>query len=336
MDASSDPQVSVVIPNFNGLTWLPECLDSLAAQEFAPFEVIVVDNGSRDGSRDYLSRQDGIRVVLLPGNRGFSGGCNAGIRECKGTFIALLNNDAVASPNWLSALVEAARRHPEADSFAGPVLRKERPEIIDSAGDVYSIAGSAKKRYEGRPFEGMNPSEIRMFGAGACAALYTRRFFEKVGLFDEDFFCYFEDVDLAFRGVLKGLSSVFVPEALVFHRVSSTYGEASSFVTYHNSRNLEWVYWKNMPGFLMIKYALPAMALRLLALAFWGRKGRLAPFLRGKKDAMSALGQVWIKRKAIQQSRILPIRKLDRMLERKWLSLHLQGRSVSLSKERKP
>ncbi|MBI4773319.1 MAG: glycosyltransferase family 2 protein [Deltaproteobacteria bacterium] len=320
------PEVSIVVPNFNGRTVLPHCLDSLEKQTCRSFETIVVDNGSWDGSVPYLQNRPGLRLLALPSNRGFAGGCNAGIRESRGRFIALLNNDAEAAPDWLEKLLDAAGDHPGADSFASMILRRNEGDTIDSAGDVYTIAGSAKKRGERQPRSSIFSRRRVVFGASACAGFYRRRYFDVAGCFDEDFFCYFEDVDLCFRAVLYGLTCLFVPDAVVYHRVSATKGEKSPFVTYHNSRNLEWVYLKNMPGRLMLKYLLPTVTLRLMAWAYWQKRRQGRTFLKAKWDAYRALGSVWIKRKQIQSKRVRTPSQVDRLLEKHWIRAHLQGR----------
>jgi len=321
------PVVSIVIPNFNGRTVLPDCLDSLEKQTYRSFETIVVDNGSSDPSVPYLQNRPDVRLLALARNLGFAGGCNTGIRESRGRFIALLNNDAQAAPDWLERLLAAAEDHPAADSFASLILRRNEGEIIDSAGDVYTIAGSAKKRGERQPRSSISSRRRTVFGASACAGFYRRRYFDIAGYLDEHFFCYFEDVDLCFRAVLYGLTCIFVPDAVVYHRVSATRGEKSPFVTYHNSRNLEWVYLKNMPGRLMLKYLLPTAALRLMALAYWQKRGQGRTYLRAKWDAYRALGSVWTKRKRIQSLRVRTPSQVDRLLEKHWIRAHLQGRT---------
>ena len=320
------PQVSIVIPNFNGRTVLPDCLNSLEKQTYRSFETIVVDNGSSDGSVPYLRNKPGVRLLALPRNLGFAGGCNAGIRESRGRFIALLNNDAQAAPDWLERLLAAAGDHPGADSFASTILRWREGNTIDSAGDVYTIAGAAKKRGERQQRSSIPSRRQAVFGASACAGFYRRRYFDIAGFFDEDFFCYFEDVDLCFRAVLSGLTCVFVPDAVVYHRVSATQGEKSPFVTYHNSRNLEWVYLKNMPGRLMLKYALPAVAVRLMALVYWQKHKQGRTFLKAKWDAYRVIGSIWTKRKQIQSLRVRTPSQVDRLLEKHWVRAHLQGR----------
>ncbi len=320
------PLISVIIPNYNGVHLLPDSLSSLDRQTFRSFEVIVVDNGSSDGSLDFLKKLSNVRTLAMGRNLGFAAGCNAGIREARGEFIALLNSDASAEQDWLARLVAAAQAHPEADSFASTVLRLDNGEIVDSAGDLYSIAGSAKKRGEGRPRSDLPKEPGPVFGAGACAGFYRRRFFEVTGLFDEHFFCYFEDVDLSFRAVLKGLSCLYVPDAVVHHRVSATWGEKSDFVTYHNSRNMEWTFLKNMPGPLMIGFLLPALALRFMALVYWTAQGKGRVFLRAKKDALASLRRILREREEIRRAGMRSPRQVLRLLEHHWVRLHLQGR----------
>jgi len=210
--------IEVIVPNWNGMRVLPGCLTSLARQTLSGFRITVVDNGSQDGSVEYIREEwPGVRIVALPKNFGFCRAVNEGILRSSADLIALLNNDAEADPAWLEALDKAAQKHPQAGSFASKVLMAEDRRQIESAGDFIKPDACGANRGRGEEDSGQYDHEEEVFSASAAAALYRHRLFEKIGLFDEDFFAYFEDVDLGFRAQRFGCACVFVPQAMVFH-----------------------------------------------------------------------------------------------------------------------
>ncbi len=215
-------RISVIIPNRDGEPLLAECLDSLARQSRPADEVIVVDNGSADGSRELAAAHSlGPRLIELPGNGGFAAAVNRGIESAGAEVIALLNNDAVADPRWIEAGLEAFQRYPLVFMFASKMLDKERPEIIDSAGDLYPPDGRPRSRGRGeaaREFD--TPVEVLYPCAGA--AFYRRSLFDEVGLFEESFFAYLEDVDLGLRARGRGHVCLYIPEAVVHHAGAMT------------------------------------------------------------------------------------------------------------------
>lgn len=217
--------VTVVIPNWNGKHLLKGCLDSLQRQTYRNHKTIVVDNGSTDGSVEYLAeRYPDVEVACFAENRGFSVAVNEGVTRATGDYIALLNNDTEVDPRWLEELVGALERHPEVGFCASKMLNFYRRDILDTVGDGFSRYGLAFKRGS-RKTDGLEYSrEEYVFGACGGAAIYRRRLFEEVGLFDEDFFAYLEDVDLSFRAQLKGFRCLYVPTAIVYHMVGGTSG----------------------------------------------------------------------------------------------------------------
>jgi GT2 family glycosyltransferase len=216
-------RVSVIIPNWNGLAHLPECLATLAAQSFTAFETVVVDNGSTDESVSWVAeRYPGVRVITLPDNGGFSKAVNAGIRAAGGEYVALLNNDTALDAHWLQALVQALDERADYASAASMMILYHDPSRLNAAGDTFTLMHMAgKNRGCGRP-----PSEYdrfeRVFGACAGAALYRRTLFDEIGLFDEDFFLMHEDTDFNLRGLLSGKRCLYVPQAVVRHKVGAS------------------------------------------------------------------------------------------------------------------
>ncbi len=215
--------VSLVIPNWNGATWLPACLEGIAAQTLAPDEVIVVDNGSRDGSLEYLrtSHAD-IRVLALGYNTGFAHAANRGLQAARGVLVALVNTDVVLERDWLARLVEALESHPDAASIACKMLSLSDRSRVYDAGDVLRRDGVCEQRGRFGRDDGRWDSPGEVFGACAGAALYRRSPVLELGGFDERYFAYLEDVDLALRLRLSGWRCRYEP-AVALHA-----GEASS------------------------------------------------------------------------------------------------------------
>jgi GT2 family glycosyltransferase len=287
-------QVTVVIPTLNGRTMLAGCLRSLEAQTYRDWEAFVVDNGSTDGTVEWLrAAHPAVRVIANGENRGFAAAINQGIEAGDSEYIATLNNDAEAAPGWLAALVEAAESERAQGVRVGMCASKmvfaDRPNVINSAGICVDRAGIAWDRLGGAP-DDAGPggagarSWAEVFGPCAGAALYSRDMLDEVGLFDADFFAYMEDVDLAWRARRAGWRCLYVPGARVTHRHSATGREGSPFKSYHLGRNKVWLVAKNYPFGplwhhvpLVLLYDLAAVAYALL----WRRdvhalRGRLA------------------------------------------------------------
>jgi GT2 family glycosyltransferase len=218
-----DPSVSVVIPVWNGLRWLDGCLGSLAAQTHAPRETIVVDNGSRDGSVAHVrERYPDVEVIRLATNTGFAHAANVGIESASGPLIALLNTDVVLTPDWLSRMTAALAGDPYAASVACKMLQLDQPGVVYDAGDVLRRDGVCEQRGRYGADDGRWDEPGEVFGACAGAALYRRDALQSVGGFDERYFAYLEDVDLALRLRLQGWGCRYEP-AVAWHA-----GEGSS------------------------------------------------------------------------------------------------------------
>jgi GT2 family glycosyltransferase len=230
------PLFSVVVVNWDRAPLLAECLGSLALQSFQDFETIVVDNGSRDGSRD-VARRAHARLVELPENRGFAGGANAGIAVARGRYVALINNDAVAEPGWLAALAGATRRHPVAGMFASKIVSREDPTLLDNVGHLLYPDGLNRGHGRLERDVGQYGEEREALFPSGCAAVYSRELLDRVGWFEESFFAYGDDTDLGLRGRWAGFSCVYVPSAVVRHRYSGSSDAYSDLKAYHVERN---------------------------------------------------------------------------------------------------
>lgn len=289
--------ISVIVLNYNGRRFLDGCLSSLASQTQTNFEVILVDNGSNDGSPDYIqAHYPWVRLVRNEENLGFAGGTNAGIRAAKGSYILTLNNDAVADRQMIEELAR-----PMADPQVGVCAAKMLfPDgRINSAGICVSRSGAAWDRGIFQPDQGQYDSMEEVFGACAGAALYRKKMLDEIGLFDEDFFLYLEDVDLAMRARLAGWKCIYVPGARVVHYHGGTAGVGSDLVVYYGNRNIVWYPVKDFPVWLLVT-SLPFILGRNLAvIPYYALRGQGRVILKSKIDAMKGLPIMLRKRRDV-------------------------------------
>lgn len=251
--ASRKPLVSVIIVNWNGRHLLDECLGSLRAQRFLNFEIILVDNGSQDGSVEFVrERYPQVKLVQLTENRGFAGGNNAGISIAAGKYIALLNNDTKTDPEWLGKLIAVAETTPSAGMWASKILSYDNPVIIDNTGLMIYRDGLARGRGRLETDKGQYDEQGEILLPSGCAALYRKAVLDEIGLFDEDFFAYADDVDLGLRFRLAGWGCVYVPTAKVYHKYSASSSAYSPIKAFLVERNRIWVLLKYYPAELIL------------------------------------------------------------------------------------
>lgn len=293
---------TVVVVNWNSGALLQRCLAAMAAQTLPPREVLVVDNDSADGSADGLEeRFPGVRVLRAGGNLGFAAANNlAAAAAREGAWLALLNPDAFPEPRWLERLAAAAAAHPGYSFFASRLVSAGDPERLDGTGDLYSASGLAWRRDHGKPVAQASATPSEVFSACAAAALYRRDAFREAGGFDESYFCFFEDVDLAFRLRLAGHRCLYVPDAVVHHVGSATTRRGSDFAVYHGHRNLVWTYVKDMPWPLVLTCLPQHLLLNVASLAWFTLRGQARAIFRAKWDAVRSLPRVWRARRAVQ------------------------------------
>jgi GT2 family glycosyltransferase len=312
------PRVGVVVVNFNGSEIVERCMESLAAQSHPPERTIVVDNASSDGSPDRITaRFPEVELIRLDRNAGFARANNVGVEaafDCE--WVALLNPDAFPEPNWLQRLLDAAELHPEYGFFGSLLVRADDPLTVDGTGDAYHVGGMAWRRDNGRPLTEAHNEPGEIFSPCAAAALYRRDAFVRAGGFDETFFAYYEDTDLAFRLRLKGERCFYVPDAVVHHIGFSTAGEESPFTVYHSQRNLVWAWVKNMPAPLLLVYLLQHLLVNLLNVGWYATRGQTVPVLRSKRDAIRGLPTIIRQRRELQQRRAVSSWELRAWMER--------------------
>jgi GT2 family glycosyltransferase len=248
--SNEKPVVSVVIPNLNGKAFLGECLSSLKRQTFKDFEVILVDNGSDDGSVSYVREEFPWleKIIENPSNLGFAKACNQGIEMSGAEYIALLNNDTETHHSWLEELVRTARENPDVGMLASKTLFYDDRSLIDTTGHLLYPDGLNRGRGRLEIDHGQYDDRIDVFFPSGCAALYRKKMFDEIGLFDEHHFAYGDDIDIGIRGRLAGWGCVFVPSAIVYHRYSMTTGEYSPAKVFLVERNRIWIVWKYFPS----------------------------------------------------------------------------------------
>lgn len=279
------PRVSVVIPTLDGQRWLPDCLAALAGQTFTQFEVILVDNRNGEATRGFDDGYAGLSITRLLNdhNRGFAPAANHGLRASRSEFVALLNDDTKPSPGWLEALLRAAEP-PDVGACASLMVFDAAPGIVQSAGIAMDRAAIAWDRLRGQPV-GAAQAATDVFGASGGAALYRRAMLDEIGLLDERFVSYLEDVDLAWRAQRSRWRCVYVPQAAVRHVTSATAREGSRFKNRMLGRNKVWLAAKNSRW-----RDLPVVAWYDIAAVFYALLVRrdAAPML-GRLDAVAGL-----------------------------------------------
>ncbi|MEP3889742.1 MAG: glycosyltransferase family 2 protein [Hellea sp.] len=302
------PKISVIIVNYNGGEWLTRCVQSVADQSFTDFECFIVDNGSEDGSIAALPKLDNRFTILELGeNTGFARGNNIAAAKASGEWLALLNPDAFARPDWLEKLLEATTLAPNVTMVGSTQYMALEPNIYDGVGDFYHVSGLAWRGKHGHKISGDGDAPYvletaEVFGPCAAAALYHHATFKRLGGFDERFFCYHEDVDIAFRFRLAGGICIQKTDAIVDHISSGISGKASPFAVYHGTRNRIWTFVKCMPLQGLLTFGLAHIALNM-AFLFWSlfRKGRAKPTWRGVWHGVKGIPSVWKDRREIDR-----------------------------------
>lgn len=278
---SSNCLVSVVIVNWNGRSWLETCLPTLANQTCTQFETIIVDNGSSDDSIPWLkSHWPQVHLIPLPHNTGFAVANNVAIRQTTAPFIATLNNDTLVEPAWLEALLAVANES-NVGMVASQIRQWQQPDCLDSAGIDLDYAGIAWNRGWNLPVTQAN-TPTHVFGPSAAAALYRRTMLDEIGLFDEDFFAYYEDVDLAWRAQRAGWHCWYTPYAQVRHWHSATSSRTPKHKLFLLGRNKLWTLFKNLPTTAVWRQLPVILAYELLSLAYqtWQGQGLTAIYSR--------------------------------------------------------
>ena len=285
-------EVTVVIPNYNGINFLDGCLQSLMEQDrdTPEYEVIVVDNGSVDDSIELVEREfPQVRVIALPENTGFCHAVNVGIEASDSPYVILLNNDPKAGKSFINRLYLAIEGRPEAFSVSARMLMWDKPELLDDAGDRYCVLGWAFARGKGKPAYVCNRA-VEVFAACGGAAIYRREIFAEIGLFDELHFAYMEDMDIGYRARIYGYRNYYEPGAEVIHYGSASSGSRyNEFKTKLASANNIYVIGKNMP-LLQWVWNFPFLMMGFfIKFLFFCKKGMGGSYLKGLKAGFGKL-----------------------------------------------
>jgi GT2 family glycosyltransferase len=310
------PLASIVIPNWNGAHHLPVCLDSLRAQSYADTETILVDNGSTDGSQSLVTEKyPEVRLLALDHNLGLTGGNNAGFQAASGEILISLNNDTEVAPYFVEALVTALLEHPQAGIAASKMLLFDQRDVLHSAGDGYGVDGIPFNRGVWEQDTGQYDEPGWIFGGCGGAVAYRRAMLDKVGLFDESFFMYCEDVDLNWRAQLAGWPCWYTPEAVVYHKLSATGG--GPIASFFTGRNTLWVIAKDYPASLLrrhwrLVYRAQLCAARQAVRAWRGKAARAR--LRGQLAGLLGWPRMLKARRTIQSSRRVSDSYLESLL----------------------
>lgn len=267
-------KVTIVIPNYNGKHFMEPCLASLKEQTCQDYKVLVVDNASTDGSLEYMKEHyPEIEVIALDKNYGFSKAVNVGIQHSTTPYVILLNNDTTVDPHYVEEMIKAIERSPKIFSVSSKMIQMYHPELIDSAGDLYTLLGWGVCRGTGRPVSNYTEAD-EIFTACAGAAIYRRSAFSKIGYFDENHFAYLEDIDVGYRAKIYGYKNTYCPTALVYHVGSGTSGSKyNSFKVKLSARNNIYLNYKNMPILQLILNFFPLLTGYVVKYAFFIKRG---------------------------------------------------------------
>jgi GT2 family glycosyltransferase len=329
--------LSAIIVNWNGQRYLPACLDALIPQLPPGAEVLLVDNGSTDGSAALArARYPAIRLVGLRENLGFAGGVNAGLRAARGELLLLLNNDAFAEPGFVAALIETLDACPEVGAASAVLTFDHQPDLVGSAGIRVRRDGLALDLWAGRPVAELPAEPQPIMGPSGGAALYRRALLEDVGLMEPGYFNYLEDADLAWRALLRGWRSVVAPTARARHVYSATAGQGSPFKQRLLGRNRLRTIVRCVP-WPLLRGCLPAILGYDLLAAAYGLAARQPAMLAGRLAALAELPELLRQRRAIQARRRASIDEITRWMEpagRPWEVLREQRRLDAILRER--
>ena len=314
IDVKSNSPVSIIVVNWNRARLLKDCLWALSRQTYSNYEIILVDNGSSDDSVSIAKENfPAVTIVELAENRGFTGGNAAGLKVASGEFIALVNNDVRTELDWLERLLQAMVADPDIGICASKLIF-DGTEAIDSAGNGLTTGGVGFNRGLGMDRKDFSISEL-IFGACGAAVIYRRSMLQEIGFFDDDFFLYDEDADLSFRAQLGGWKCRYVPDAVAHHQGNATSERLSELHVYYHTRNLEFVWIKNMPAELMLRFLHHKLIQEFAAFGYLClRHGRWKPFLRAKRDAVRMLPNMLTKRREVQRHRKVSNQYVKRIL----------------------
>lgn len=284
--------LTVIIPNYNGKAFLKNCFQSLKNQNH-PFEVIVIDNDSQDGSAKYIQKNySEVTLIENPENLGFPVAINQGIKASNSEYILLLNNDVQLDPDAISNLLKCIKKDKKIFAVSSKMIQYNDRTKMDDAGDEYTIFGWTRRVGYGKSPDGYT-EEREIFSACAGAALYRRSVFEKIGYFDENFFAYMEDVDISYRARINGYKCLYCPDAIIYHVGSLTSGSRyNEFKIRLAARNNVYIPYKNMPWPQLMVNALFLFVGYFIKYLFFIRQGYGNIYFDGVKEGFKSLKKI--------------------------------------------
>jgi GT2 family glycosyltransferase len=326
------PEVSVIIPNWNGIGLLKKCLDSLKSQSYKDFEILVIDNGSTDGSVGYIKKNyPHVNLIELKSNTGFAPAVNLGVKICTGLYTVLLNNDAAMDKDCLKFLVSEAKAKKDCGMVAAKILQMDNPRLIDSAGDYIDAVGHANNigygEKDGEKYE--KGGYVFMVSGGGC--LIKREVFESIGFFDPDYFAYMEDVDFSLRAQMAGFKAWFEPKAKIYHKHKATSSRNPGFTEYLQYRNMTMTVIKDFPKDLLLRELnwLKILLVNLNTIRYLSGEGYLIQALKAEWFVFTNIFKLLNKRKKIQSGIKVPVSYIiDNIRPKKITFFGLLGKGV--------
>lgn len=303
-------KLSVIIPNWNGKHLLKTCLTSLKKQTFKDFEVVIIDNGSKDGSNEYIEKYfPEVKLIKLETNIGFAPAINLGLKICVGEMMMLLNNDTEVDKDCLKNLVNTAEKKKDIGFIAAKILNFNNRKLIDSAGDYIDAVGHADNLGRGQKDNEQFNEPGPLFLATGGGSLFKREVFEKIGFFDHEYFAYMEDVDLCFRAQIAGIKGWYEPTAVIYHIHKATSSKNPGFTEYLQYRNMTLTVLKNFPRELFLKDMnwLRFFLVNINTIRYLASIGYLKEALKAEWFIIKTLPKTLEKRSKIQSSIKVPI-----------------------------
>lgn len=290
------PAVTVVVVSWNGKHLLQECLPSIQRQSFTDLEIIVVDNGSTDGSLEFLRTFPSVQVIALPENHGFAGPNNLAFERARGDWIATVNNDLTLDPGWLQALVDALEREPGCFAAQGRILKESEPGNIDTCGLGMRPCGAARNLGHNKDAAAFStPRPI--FTVSAGAAVYRKSMLREIGCFDDSYFAYYEDLDAGWRARLKGWNCLLIPQAVAHHKVHGTSGSMKDdFLWYLSERNRLRTLAKNLPLGALMRHPFKIAIDELRYIDMIRKKTKLRTLVKARMAVLGEFFSLWRKR----------------------------------------
>lgn len=291
MNMDNSYEVTVLIPNFNGLKFLKPCIKSLEDIKDEKFDLLVVDNGSDDGSKEWMKEKK-VRFIDLDKNYGFAGGVNRGLKEVKTKYVILLNNDTVVRKNYVSALLSTIKSDDKIFAVSPMMINAHDDKLIDDAGDGLTLVGWGYQRGVGENIKYYEKA-ARVFSACGGASIYNMDILNEIGYFDEEFFAYLEDIDLSYRAALHGYYVLYEPASKVLHLGSATSGSRyNSFKVKLAARNNIYLFYKNQTDLQLVINFIPMFIGHVIKILFFLKKGYAKDYISGIKEGINKHNKV--------------------------------------------